>query len=409
MVRKYRKERRIAMLAKANANRILIGLAVAAFLGPFTQTVYTPSLEAIGHDFQASALLVNLTISLFTLVLAGSQFLVGPLADTRGRRATLLPGLLLFVAGSLICYVSTTFSPFLFGRIVQALGISTGSAVAAAVIGDIYPLEERGQAMSTYQTMVFLGPVLGPVIGSFLASYLHWQWLFIVLAAAGLLVFVYNMKVLPETLRSGTIPVKITLNTFVNIVGNRSAFAILFLGFFQFYGYYVFLVFLPQLLTDLFQVPLAAKGLFFVPLTAGIVLGTFLGGKWQKVWSHQRILGSSSIAIGVSVFLFWALLQARLLSIPALIAFLLAYGVLLGSSLPAQSTMLISLFQREKATAIGVYNFIRFIGASLGPLVGSLLHAWAGEGVLYLSLGCLLLLAAWFIRKNVSDMNKDPA
>ncbi|MFY0543933.1 MFS transporter [Brevibacillus sp. H7] len=397
------------MWPKGKASKILFGLAVAAFLGPFTQTVYTPSLQAIGHDFQASAFLVNLTISLFTLILAASQFLVGPLADTKGRRATLLPGLILFVTGSLICFFSSSISMFLAGRVIQALGISTGSVVAAAVIGDIYPLNERGQAMSTYQSMVFLGPVLGPVIGSFLSAFFDWQWLFLVLAIAGLLVFGYNRTVLPETLREGIVPVKITPATFAAIVRHRSAFAILFLGFFQFYGYYVFLVFLPQLLTDLFQIPLAVKGLFFVPLTAGIVLGTYLGGKWQRVWSHQRILSFSSIAIGAAVFLFWMMLQMHALSIPALIAFLLAYGVLLGSSLPAQSTLLISLFQREKATAMGVYNFVRFTGASLGPLAGSLLHAWAGDRLLYASLGCLLLAAAWFIRKNVGDMSNDPA
>jgi DHA1 family bicyclomycin/chloramphenicol resistance-like MFS transporter len=391
------------MSQPVHTKKILFGLAVAAFLGPFTQTVYTPSLEAIGRDFQANALLVNLTISIFTMILAASQFLVGPLADTRGRRATLLPGLALFVAGSLICFFSSSIYPFLLGRVVQALGISTGSVVAAAVIGDLYPLEERGQAMSTYQTMVFLGPVLGPVVGSFLSAYAHWQWLFLVLTGAGLLVFWYNRAMLPETLREGTETTRITPATFAAIVGHRSAFAILLLGFFQFYGYYVFLVFLPSMLTDLFQIPHSAQGLFFVPLTAGIVLGTYLGGRWERVWSHRKILEADSILIALAVILFWLLLQFQLLGVAGLVAFLLAYGVLLGSSLPAQSTLIISLFRQEKATAMGVYNFIRFTGASLGPIIGSLLHSFSGDGVLYASLGGLLLVAALVIRRNVQE------
>ena len=53
--------------------RILVGVSAAAFLGPFTQTVYTPSLPELGQDFGVSIVLVNLTISLFTAILAVSS------------------------------------------------------------------------------------------------------------------------------------------------------------------------------------------------------------------------------------------------------------------------------------------------------------------------------------------------
>ena len=43
--------------------RILLGVSAAAFLGPFTQTVYTPSLPELRDVFHVDTLLVNLTIS----------------------------------------------------------------------------------------------------------------------------------------------------------------------------------------------------------------------------------------------------------------------------------------------------------------------------------------------------------
>jgi MFS transporter, DHA1 family, multidrug resistance protein len=161
--------------------KILFGLSIAAFLGPFTQTIYTPSLDEVGQYYQVNQFMVNLTISLYTFVLAANQFLVGPLADTRGRRATLLPGILIFMVGSIVCYLSPSYYLFLFGRGLQAFGITTGSVVAAAVIGDIYTPQERGKAMSVYQTMVFLGPVLGPVVGSLIAAYAEWHMAFAIL------------------------------------------------------------------------------------------------------------------------------------------------------------------------------------------------------------------------------------
>ncbi|MDQ0163497.1 MFS transporter [Bacillus alveayuensis] len=383
--------------------KILIGLSIAAFLGPFTQTIYTPSLPEVGHFFHANSFMVNFTISIYTMILAASQFIIGPLSDTRGRRATLLPGLFLFMIGSLICFLATNYLIFLLGRAIQAFGISTGSVVAAAVIGDIFAPSEQGRAMSFYQTMVFLGPVLGPLLGSVIASYYDWKWLFFILISGAIIVSVYNAKTLHETLTKDRTPKKITIQTFKNILFDKSAFPIMLLGFFQFYGYYIYLVFLPSLLDELYQVSLTVKGLFFMPLTAGIVLGTFLGGKVQQYLTHKLILVYTSYGIGIVVSIFWISLWLNALMIPILILLLLAYGILLGMSLPSQSTTLVNLFLNQKGTAIGVYNFIRFTGAAIGPLLGAAFYAMGGNHALYISLFFFLLAAAFVIHKNLED------
>jgi MFS transporter, DHA1 family, multidrug resistance protein len=392
----------------SNKGKILFGLSIAAFLGPFTQTIYTPSLPEIKHFFEVNQFMVNFTISLFTIILAASQFLIGPLTDTRGRKTVLLPGLLFFIFGSLICFVSTNYYAFLLGRALQAFGISTGSVVAAAVIGDIYSPKERGSAMSIYQTMVFLGPVLGPVLGSLIAAYFHWQWAFAILAIAGFISYIYNRHTLYETLPKDITPNRITFQTFKGIISNQAAFSIMLLGFFQFYGYYIYLVFLPSLLDKLFHISLATKGLFFMPLTAGIVLGTFLGGRWQRRFTRKSILVYTSYAIAFVVSAFGACLMLKFLNMFILVIFLLAYGILLGTSLPSQSTTLVNLFLKEKGTAMGIYNFIRFTGAGIGPLLGALIHDIGGDYALYVSLFIFLLAAAFVIHKNMYDPFETP-
>ncbi len=142
------------------------------------------------------------------------------------------------------------------------------------------------------------------------AAYLHWQWAFALLAAAGIAAWLYNRSRLAETLPQGVVPVRITLQTFRRILANRSAFSIIVLGFSQFFGYYVFLVFLPKLLTALFSQSALSEGFFFVPLTAGILAGISLGGRWQKHWGRARIVGASSFGIGLNVLLFWLALSA---------------------------------------------------------------------------------------------------
>ena len=382
---------------------ILIGVSAAAFLGPFTQTVYTPSLPELGSYFQVNTVMANLTISLYTAILALSNFVVGPIADRRGRRATLLPGLLVFVIGSMMCFFSGSYWPFLAGRAVQAVGVSTALLMAPTVIGDIYPPQERARAMGVFQTVTYLGPICGPVIGGLIAAYLHWQWAFALLAAGGLAAWLYNRSELRETLPRDVVATRINLHTFRVVLANRSAFSLVVLGFSQFYGYYVFLVFLPSLLTSLFALPTSSEGFFFLPLTAGILLGIHIGSRWQRHWTGTKIVAVSSFGIALNVLLFWSALLAGVVNIPLLVVVLLIYGVLLGCSLPVQSTVLVNLFSAEKATAVGVYNFFRFTGAAIGPIAGGFIAMTYGINAVFLCLGAILLVSAWIVHKRLLD------
>lgn len=382
--------------------KILAGVSAAAFLGPFTQTVYVPSLLEIGADLAADTLMVNLTISIFTAILAASSFVVGPLADHRGRRAVLLPGLGVYIAGCLLCLLAPSYWAFLAGRVVQACGISTGSVVAAAVIGDLYAVDERPQAMNRYQLMVFLGPVAGPVIGGLIAAHLHWQWAFGVLIAAGLAVMLYNAATLPETLAHSGAGNPLALDRIRRVVRSASARSILLLGFSQFYGYYVFLVFLPQL-AERFALSTSDKGLAFVPLTAGILAGIEAVKRWLPRQTGTRIMSATSYGICASVLALWLASAAGALSLGLLLLATLLYGMLLGASLPAQSTALVNLFTAERATAMGIYNFTRFMGAAAGPLLGAVIAGAFGLNAVLLSLGLLLLAAAWAIQRGMTD------
>lgn len=388
---------------------ILTGVSAAAFIGPFSQTVYTPSLVEVGQSFGVDAMRVNLTISLFVTVLALSGFVVGPLTDRYGRRATLLPGLALFVLGSLLCMTAQSYGLFLTGRALQAAGISTGVAMAAIVIGDLYPPHERAGAMSLYQTLTFLGPVIGPVIGGLIATHLHWQAVFTLLSLLGAAVLVYNAAVLPETRPSTSAHRSEARLGLKAVLGDPSALSIFSVAFCQMYGYYTFLVFLPVLLGDLFQLPVAQRGLAFVPLTAGLLIGTMAVKVQAKRWRSTQVVNVASYLATGAVLVLWALLATHTLALPVLLALMLAYGVVVGGSLPSQTTILVNLFGASRGRAVGLYNTVRFSGAAAGPLAAAWMAAHFGQAAVFLVLGVGLALAALLIRRHLHDPDEQPA
>ncbi|WP_223812014.1 MFS transporter [Geobacillus sp. 46C-IIa] len=87
-------------------------VSLAAFLGPFPQTIYTPILSEVRAAFATSSFLINLTISIFTFFLAMMQIIYGPLTDRKGRRTVLLFGLGVYVAASLGCFSRCPSPPF---------------------------------------------------------------------------------------------------------------------------------------------------------------------------------------------------------------------------------------------------------------------------------------------------------
>ncbi|WP_073519236.1 MFS transporter [Parageobacillus thermoglucosidasius] len=71
------------------------------------------------------------------------------------------------------------------------------------------------------------------------------------------------------------------------------------------------------------------------------------------------------------------------ISISLLLISIMLFGLFLGTSLPVQTTLLTYVFQANRSTAIGVYNFFRYMGMALGPMIGSLLFSLGGYALVY--------------------------
>ncbi|MBA2939441.1 MFS transporter [Paenibacillus sp. CGMCC 1.16610] len=367
-------------LSIMNRKFVVYLVAFAAFLGPFTQTIYTPVLPEVASQLHSTSFVVNLTISVFTLFLAMMQVIYGPLTDLKGRRKVMLFGITLYVMASVGCFFSDTIALLLVFRALQAIGIAAGSVVAVTVISDLFEGRERGQAMGTFQMLVSLGPVLGPVIGGFLSGLFNFHSVFLALAATGMLVLVFNYLYLKETKPDNIEGARFQLRDFAGILQNRIGSSIIYLGFIQYYAFYYFLVFLPNILTERYGLSAEQKGLVFLPMSLGIVVGSYLGGKIQTRIEGEKLLVLTTYLNAISI-LFFLIFYA--ISLQWLLVGIILFGLFLGLSLPVQTTLLTGAFTKNRATAVGAYNLFRYMGMALSPIVGSLFYRIGGYYLLY--------------------------
>jgi MFS family permease len=124
----------------------------------------------MGDFFNVSGDLTNLTLILFFLFFALGILFWGPLSDKYGRRPILLLGLSIYIVASVSCALSANITQLIISRILQASGGSAATAVATAMVKDVYSGRKREAVLSLVQIHGRHISRGCPVLGAFYAS-----------------------------------------------------------------------------------------------------------------------------------------------------------------------------------------------------------------------------------------------
>ncbi len=145
-----------------------------------------PLQEHFGVGDFAIGLLVSLGLLFNGLVTVPAGYLADRWNRTRSIGRTVIGWSALTAAGA----TSVNF-PMLVGmRSALGFGQAITEPSAASLIGDYYPVEQRGRAFSIQQVMLLAGTGLGVGLGGVLGQIVGWRWALVVCALPGLLVAV---------------------------------------------------------------------------------------------------------------------------------------------------------------------------------------------------------------------------
>jgi EmrB/QacA subfamily drug resistance transporter len=116
----------------------------------------------------------------YTLVFAGLLLTAGSLGDRYGRRGALQIGLSVFGIGSLLSAFAGTANHLIFTRSVMGIGGAFIMPATLSIITNVFPPEERGQAIALWAAIAGIGVALGPISGGFLLEHFYWGSIFLV-------------------------------------------------------------------------------------------------------------------------------------------------------------------------------------------------------------------------------------
>lgn len=127
--------------------------------------------------------------------------LTGFLTDRIGQRLYLLISITGFVIASMLCGMARSLDQIVLFRLIQGVAGAGLVPTAQSILVNIYPEEERGQAMAIFGVGAMVGPVLGPTLGGYLTQMFNWRWVFFVNLPVGILAFAGAWLFVPETER----------------------------------------------------------------------------------------------------------------------------------------------------------------------------------------------------------------
>ena len=157
--------------------RVITGILLCIFLASLDQTVVIPAVPAIAGDLNAFGHL-SWIVTAYLLTSTAATPIIGKLSDIYGRRALLLPSLVLFIAASMACGFSQTLPQLIVARAFQGLGGAGLFAMAQASIADVVSPRERGRYQGYMASMWALSSIAGPILGGWATDHLSWRWVF---------------------------------------------------------------------------------------------------------------------------------------------------------------------------------------------------------------------------------------
>lgn len=362
--------------------------------------------------------------SLFSFLQFASSPILGGISDVYGRKPVMIICLVGILSSYIIWSKATTFSLFVWSRIIG--GLSKGNvSLSMAIVTDVYAPEKRGRGMAMIGIAFSVGFVFGPMIGAAYAKWSHGQegvWfvqpalLAVALTIINIIfvIFAFNES-LPKKNRASSVAGKLSeAFTYINVIDLfkfklldgvvpsedikklRTLGTVYFTYLFLYSGLEFTLTFLTH---NKFGYTSMQQGWMFFGI--GITMAILQGG-WVRRIPPARTAKTATLGLLLIAPSFICVGMAE--SPPLFIFGLFLYAVSTSIVVPCMTTLASHYGSNaHKGKAMGTFRSLGALARAVGPVFASILYWSVGPRITY-CIGGILLLQPWFLlRKTLKN------
>lgn len=349
-------------MTKSNIRLYILGFL--AFFASLIQNIYTPIIPRLYDDFQVPLFWINATVGGFIFIVAVMQIVLGRSIDSRDSKKVLLTGLGIVNISSFICAVTHNFILFAISRLFQAIGCGIIPLVTLTLLAKLSTDNGRAQAMANYQIFLSCAPTLAPILGSTLGARWDYIGIFSFLLVISIVLFLIIFFIDIPNVEKGI--VKLTEKIEEKYLTDKVFITLVTLGFLIFFTYFSILVYLPTLLNNTYDIGVGISGVLFLPITVSVILGSLFYKRFSKKYNEIMILRVTITGFAMFTLLFGWLNESNVIILSVIIFIL---GTCVGIVPALLATIISKRFEHIKGKVLGVFNFVRYIGMTVGALL----------------------------------------
>ncbi|MEO0441623.1 MAG: multidrug effflux MFS transporter [Pseudomonadota bacterium] len=369
---------------------LIVLMASLMSLNALAIDIMLPALGLISDDFALPGENDRQwVISSYIYGMAIGSILYGSLADRYGRKPVLLVTTAIYIIFGVVCAVAPEYDLLLWARFVQGLTASALGVLVNSIIRDRFEGDAMARMMSTIMMVFMIVPITAPLIGQLVLLVAPWKAIFLVLSASGLILFVWVMARLPETLRpedKTPIEALAIASAWKQVVFHRNAFGHVLASGLMMAPLFAYIASAQQIFVDLF----GAGELFvyiFALNAAAMSLGSFVNSRIVMRFGARRVSQAALIffiAVSAILWLTTAAGQANLILFTLLLIPTMGMVGLTGANF---SSIAMQPFGAVAGVASSFQNFARTgVSVTLGAAIGLQFDG----SILPLSVGFLL-------------------
>jgi len=376
------------------------GIFIVTNLGLLAVGATLPVLpEYVKDDLGGSDLMVGIVSGAFAFTGIICRPIAGHLADTRGRKPTVMLGAGLAAIAGLLLFVPAGIPGLLLSRLFLGAGEGTVFTAGSAWNVDMAPPERRGRMIGLYGLAIWTGLTLGPPIGVLLehAGGINLVWAF---AAGAPLLGAAIASRLPEAEVSGGERSRGPLIS-REAMGPGGTFAL------SVFGFAAVSAFIVLSLDDRG----IGHGATVFSVLAGTVVATRLigGGLPDRIGAARCAVGAALIeAVGL-------VLLGVAETLPLAIVGAIGIGAAFSLLFPALSLLAVNrVVPERRGAAMGTFTAAFDLGMLIGsPLVGGAVVLGGYSAAFYVAaaaaLACAALSAGFIRESRISESRVSPA
>ena len=415
---------------------LLASMLIATLMGTFGNSIANVTIPFLKEEFMVPLSSAAWVVTVNTLLMAVLMPVMGYLGDLYGQKKLFLLGVSLMGIGALGCSLSTSF-PMLIGfRMLHGIGVSPTLPSVMAMVTRSFEPGKRGRALGFWALANGGGHALGPPIGGFLTLHFGWRAALAFSAPLAFLCVLLVWRLAPPdpvsygrkafdwkgslfmTTTAVSLMLAITLSArygwlepaslglwalglasmaLLVFFEKRQASPLVELGLFlnreytaatvmiaaQFFCLFGMTLALPVFFVDELGLDSQTAGLLVLPMTLLLALFSPPAGRLVDRYGSRKVctFGMSMVLAGAGILLTVPLQERPFAHWVPFILGLVVIGIGMGLTQSPSAAAVIQVVKPEKVgTASGISHMIRFVSASLGSVIFSLiLSAYAGS------------------------------